>query len=169
MFSMRGSGGLLTSISHHVLENLSLRWQRVQCFRVGNTDIPDNKRIEVALQHIHGVGHRRAHQIISELGIGNRLTKDLTGVELNSLREEVSKYLTGGDLRRCVDGDIKKLADIRSYRGFRHACMLPCRGQRTKTNARTMKEHKRRDKGHLTRSQNLAEWMEKRQERDQEK
>ncbi|KAJ8774248.1 hypothetical protein K2173_009679 [Erythroxylum novogranatense] len=74
---------------------LVLSFSSVQCFRVGNTDIPHNKRIEVALQHIHGVGRRRAHQIISELGIGNRLTKDLTGVQLNSLREEVSKYLTG--------------------------------------------------------------------------
>lgn len=65
---------------------------------MGNTEIPNDKRLEISLQHIYGVGRSRACQILCELSIGNKLTKDLTGVELNSLREEVSRYLTGEDL-----------------------------------------------------------------------
>jgi len=77
---------------------LQFRCQRVQGLRVGNTEIPNDKKLEVALQYIHGIGCKRAHQILCELSLVNKPTKDLTGIELNSLREEVSKYLTGPDL-----------------------------------------------------------------------
>lgn len=71
---------------------------RIQGLRVGNTEIPNDKRLETSLQHVYGIGRSRAHQILCDLNIGNKLTKELTGVELNSLREEVSRYLTGEDL-----------------------------------------------------------------------
>uniref|UniRef100_A0A2P2J3Y5 Uncharacterized protein n=1 Tax=Rhizophora mucronata TaxID=61149 RepID=A0A2P2J3Y5_RHIMU len=164
---LRAHVGLLADIGHRLLQNVAFHCQRVQCLRVGNTMIPDHKRIEIALQHIHGIGRRRAHQILCQLGVGNRPTRDLTATEINLLKDEVSKYLTAGDLKRVVESDIKKLADIQCYRGYRHACMLPCRGQRTKTNARTMKEHRRRGIGNWERSQALAQNMEKYQEREQ--
>ncbi|CAI0375161.1 unnamed protein product, partial [Linum tenue] len=77
---------------------VQLRCQQVQCLRVGNSEIPNHKRLQISLQYIHGIGRSRAHQILVDLSIQNKLTKDLTGVELNALKEEVSKYLTGGDL-----------------------------------------------------------------------
>ena len=77
---------------------LQFRGLRVQCLRVGNTEIPNDKKLEISLQHVYGIGRCRAHQILCDLSIGNKLTKDLTGVELNTLREEVSRYMTGEDL-----------------------------------------------------------------------
>ncbi|CAI0466583.1 unnamed protein product [Linum tenue] len=138
---MLGVGRSLSDVSQRLLRNLALRCQQVQCLRVGNAEIPNHKRLQISLQYIHGIGRSRAHQILVDLSVQNKLTKDLTGVELNALKEEVSKYLTGGDLKRCVSGDVQKLIDSGCYRGIRHVDMLPCRGQRTKTNARTRKEH----------------------------
>ncbi|CAN1143642.1 Small ribosomal subunit protein S13, mitochondrial [Linum perenne] len=131
----------LSDVSQRLLQNVALRCQQVQCLRIGNAEIPNQKRLETSLQYIHGIGRRRAHQMLVDLSIQNKLTKDLTGVELNNLKEEVSRYLTGGDLKRCVSADVQKLIDSGCYRGIRHIDMLPCRGQRTKTNARTRKEH----------------------------
>ncbi|CAN1305790.1 Small ribosomal subunit protein S13, mitochondrial [Linum perenne] len=129
----------LSNVSQRLLQNVALRCQQVQCLRIGNAEIPNQKRLETSLQYIHGIGRRRAHQMLVDLSIQNKLTKDLTGVELNNLKEEVSRYLTGGDLKRCVSADVQKLIDSGCYRGIRHIDMLPCRGQRTKTNARTRK------------------------------
>ncbi|XP_044510330.1 small ribosomal subunit protein S13, mitochondrial [Mangifera indica] len=139
MIGLQNSAGLLSNISQRLLQTVTSRGLRFQCLRVGNTEIPNDKRLEISLQHIYGVGRSRACQILCELSIGNKLTKDLTGVELNSLREEVSRYLTGEDLRRCIKNDIGRLVDIQCYRGIRHQQGLPCRGQRTSTNARTRK------------------------------
>ncbi|CAK7347047.1 unnamed protein product [Dovyalis caffra] len=143
MLAWRGSVRLLTDINQSLLQNASFRCQRVQGLRVGNTEIPNDKKLEVALQYIHGIGRKRAHQILCELSLVNKPTKDLTGIELNSLREEVSKYLTGPDLKRRVKADVQRLVDIECYRGYRHVEGLPCRGQRTSTNARTRKEHQK--------------------------
>ncbi|CAN0883711.1 Small ribosomal subunit protein S13, mitochondrial [Linum grandiflorum] len=138
---MLGLGRSVRDVSQRLLQNVALRCQQVKCLRIGNAEIPNHKRLETSLQYIHGIGRNRAHQMLVDLSIQNKLTKDLTGVELNSLKEEVSRYLTGGDLKRCVSADVQKLIDSGCYRGIRHIDMLPCRGQRTKTNARTRKEH----------------------------
>ncbi|XP_065880484.1 small ribosomal subunit protein uS13m-like [Euphorbia lathyris] len=158
MFGHRGSVRLLADIKQRLLNNFPLHSQRVQCLHVGNTNIPDNKRLEVALQYISGIGRRRAHQILVDLSIENKHTKDLTGLELHFLKDEVSKYITGQDLKRCVQGDIQRLMGVQSYRGYNHACSLPCRGQRTSTNARTKKGQRNIDK---TRYQSLAESMQR--------
>ncbi|KAJ9146348.1 hypothetical protein P3X46_028627 [Hevea brasiliensis] len=165
MFGSRGSFGLLDNISRALFQNLSFRCQRVQCLRIGNAEIPNDKRLRFALQHIQGIGRQRAHQILNDLSIGNKFAKDLTGLELHSLRDEVSKYLIGEDLKRCVRSDIQKLVDVRCYRGFNHVCLLPCRGQRTSTNARTRKDQRNRDRSKWDAHQSLAETMQKRQER----
>lgn len=83
-------------LSHNSL--LQLRCQRVQCLRIGNAEIPNDKRLKFALQRIHGIGRQRAHQILTDLSIENKLAKDLTGVEIHSLRDEISKYMTGEEL-----------------------------------------------------------------------
>ncbi|KAI5597680.1 hypothetical protein POPTR_002G088400v4 [Populus trichocarpa] len=163
MLGLRGSVRLLTEINQSLLQNATFRCQRVQGLRVGNTEIPNDKKLEVALQYIHGIGRKRAHQILCELSLVNKPTKDLTGIELNSLREEVSKYLTGPDLARRVKADVQRLVDIECYRGYRHVEGLPCRGQRTSTNARTRKEHQKYG------SQEVAERIRKHQERSQAK
>ncbi|KAK4843200.1 hypothetical protein QYF36_005250 [Acer negundo] len=139
MIGIPSSVGSLSNISQRLLQTISFRGLRVQCLRVGNTEIPNDKKLEISLQHVYGIGRSRAHQILCDLSIGNKLTKDLTGVELNTLREEVSRYMTGEDLRRCIKHDIGRLVDIQCYRGIRHSVGLPCRGQRTSTNARTRK------------------------------
>ncbi|KAL5832309.1 hypothetical protein ACOSQ4_017663 [Xanthoceras sorbifolium] len=139
MIGFPSSVGSLSNISQRLLQIISFRGLRVQCLRVGNTEIPNDKKLEISLQQVYGIGRSRAHQILCDLSIGNKVTKDLTGVELNSLREEVSRYLTGEDLRRCIKNDIGRLVDIQCYRGIRHSVGLPCRGQRTSTNARTRK------------------------------
>ncbi|KAI8559267.1 hypothetical protein RHMOL_Rhmol04G0159200 [Rhododendron molle] len=104
--------------------------------RVGGREIPDNKRVEYSLQYIHGIGRTRAHQILCDLNIENKITKDLSQQEINSLRDEVSSYLIDFQLMRSNDLAVKRLKDIQCYRGIRHIQGLPCRGQRTKTNAR---------------------------------
>ncbi|KAF9687249.1 hypothetical protein SADUNF_Sadunf02G0073900 [Salix dunnii] len=163
MLGLRGSVRLLTEINQSLVQNATFRYQRVQGLRVGNTEIPNDKKLEVALQYINGIGRKRAHQILCELSLVNKPIKDLTGIELNSLREEVSKYLTGPDLIRRVKADVQRLVDIECYRGYRHVEGLPCRGQRTSTNARTRKEHQKYG------SQEVAERIRKHQERSQAK
>ncbi|GAV76224.1 Ribosomal_S13 domain-containing protein [Cephalotus follicularis] len=142
MLGVRCSVGKLSDIGLRLLENTSFHGLRVRCLRVGNTEIPDNKKLEVALQHIHGIGRNKAHRILCDLNIENKLTRELSGRELNSLRDELSRYLIGEDLRRCIRNDIARLVGIQCYRGIRHADGLPCRGQRTSTNARTAKGKK---------------------------
>ncbi|PKA54291.1 30S ribosomal protein S13, chloroplastic [Apostasia shenzhenica] len=112
---------------------------RIQCVRVGGVEIPNNKRVEYSLQHIHGIGRSRSRQILSDLCMVNKVTKDLTDGELIQLRDEVSKYMIEGDLKRFNRLAIERLKEIRCYRGIRHEMGLPCRGQRTKNNCRTLK------------------------------
>jgi small subunit ribosomal protein S13 len=108
--------------------------------RIAGTDIPNNKRVEVALRYIHGLGPSNSREILEKARVGNNpRVKDLTEDELNRIRDAVDKsgYLIEGDLRREISQNIRRLIDIGSYRGSRHRRNLPTRGQRTRTNART--------------------------------
>lgn len=109
--------------------------------RIAGVNIPTNKRVEVALTYIHGIGQTTAKQIIAKLGITpDRRVQDLTDQEVLRIREEIDANQTvEGDLRRETAMNIKRLMDLASYRGLRHRKGLPVRGQRTHTNARTRK------------------------------
>ena len=110
--------------------------------RIAGVNIPDNKRVPIALTYVHGIGTTSARKICEATGIDQtRRMKDLTEDELNKLRQEIDKdiYVIEGDLRREHSINIKRLMDMRSYRGLRHRAGLPVRGQRSKTNARTRK------------------------------
>jgi len=113
--------------------------------RVLGVDIPGRKRIEYAIQYIHGIGNTRAKQIVTAAGIDPaKKADDLTPEELRNLQNVVQAgYRVEGDLRREVAQNIRRLISIGSYRGLRHRKGLPVRGQRTKTNARTRKGPKR--------------------------
>ncbi|AGY58169.1 30S ribosomal protein S13 [Gloeobacter kilaueensis] len=107
--------------------------------RIAGVDIPREKRVEVALTYIFGIGPARALQILLSTGISPDLrVRDLSDAQVNTLREEIeSKYQVEGDLRRFENINIKRLMDIGCLRGRRHRLGLPVRGQRTRTNART--------------------------------
>lgn len=107
--------------------------------RVAGVDIPDNKRVEVALRRIYGIGPTVVLKVLQQAGVtGNPRVQDMPEEDLNRVREVVDKeYKVEGDLRREVNMNIRRLIDIGSYRGLRHRRGLPVRGQRTKTNART--------------------------------
>ena len=109
--------------------------------RIAGVDIPNQKRIEIALTYIYGIGRKTANQILAATGINpDTRAKDLTEDEVAKLRDEIdANYKVEGDLRRDVALDIKRLIEINCYRGIRHRKGLPVRGQRTKTNARTRK------------------------------
>ena len=113
--------------------------------RIAGVDIPRDKRVEVALTYIYGIGLPSAQKILAEANIdGNIRVKDLTEEQVNVIRDIVNnKYLVEGDLRRDVALNIKRLTEIGCYRGIRHRRGLPVRGQKTKTNARTRKGPKR--------------------------
>ena len=107
--------------------------------RIAGVDIPNAKRIEIALTYIYGIGRKTANQILESTGINpDTRAKDLTDEEVAKLRDEIEEnYTVEGDLRREVSMDIKRMVEIGCYRGIRHRKGLPVRGQRTKTNART--------------------------------
>ena len=107
--------------------------------RIAGVDIPNNKRIEIALTYIYGIGLKSAQDILAKTGVNpDTRAKDLTEAEVASLRDEIeANYNVEGDLRREVALNIKSLVEINCYRGIRHRKGLPVRGQRTKTNART--------------------------------
>ena len=109
--------------------------------RIQGVDLPRDKRIEIALTYIYGIGLKSSQKILAETGINpDTRVKDLTETEVNSLREIIDeKYTVEGDLRRQVALDIKRLMEIGCYRGIRHRKGLPVRGQNTKNNARTRK------------------------------
>ena len=109
--------------------------------RIAGVDIPNNKRVEIALTYIYGIGRKSANDILAKTGINpDTRAKDLTEAEVAKLRDEIeSSYSVEGDLRRDVALNIKRLVEINCYRGIRHRKGLPVRGQRTKTNARTRK------------------------------
>eukprot|EP01018_Ginkgo_biloba_P007100 Gb_24491 [translate_table: standard] len=111
----------------------------IRCARVGGVEIPGSKRIETSLQYIHGIGCTTARQILFDLGMENKTTRELAEEELTRIRDEVSKYMIEGDLRRFNALAIRRLKEIQCYRGRRHIANLPCRGQRTKNNCRTRK------------------------------
>lgn len=106
--------------------------------RIEGVDLPRNKRIEVALTYIYGIGPTRSNKILAKTGISPDVrVRDLTEAQESLLREAVGEHRVEGELRREVELNIKRLIDIGSYRGLRHRRHLPARGQRTKTNART--------------------------------
>ncbi len=109
--------------------------------RIGGVDVPDNKRIEVALRYVYGVGPTRAKETLEALGIdGNVRGKALTNEQIARIQSYVeSNYIVEGQLRRQEAQNINRLKSIRCYRGMRHSSSLPVRGQRTRTNARTRK------------------------------
>jgi len=108
--------------------------------RIAGVNIPNHQHTEIALTAIYGVGRSRARDICDAAGIKRSAKiKDLTETELEHLRNEVAKFTVEGDLRREVTMSIKRLMDLGCYRGVRHRRGLPCRGQRTRTNARTRK------------------------------
>lgn len=109
--------------------------------RIAGVDIPNAKRIEIALTYIYGIGRSSANHILTKTGIDpDTRAKDLTEEDVSKLRDEIEEnYKVEGDLRRDVALDIKRVVEINCYRGIRHRKGLPVRGQRTKTNARTRK------------------------------
>lgn len=109
--------------------------------RIAGVDIPNLKRIEIALTYIYGIGRKSAQDILQKTGINpDTRAKDLTEQEVALLRDEIeAHYTVEGDLRRNVAMNIKRMVEINCYRGIRHRKGLPVRGQRTKTNARTRK------------------------------
>ena len=113
--------------------------------RISGVDLPREKRIEIGLTYVYGIGRTSAKKILEETGIDpDTRVKDLTDAQEAALREVIDKnYTVEGDLRRAVALDIKRLTEIGCYRGTRHRKGLPVRGQRSKTNARTRKVPKR--------------------------
>ncbi|MET3861988.1 small subunit ribosomal protein S13 [Dietzia sp. 2505] len=113
--------------------------------RLAGVDLPRDKRMEIALTYIFGIGRTRAVEILERTGISPDLrTKDLTDEQLTVLRDDIEgNYKVEGDLRREVQGDIRRKIEIGSYQGIRHRRGLPVRGQRTKTNARSRKGPKK--------------------------
>ena len=113
--------------------------------RVAGADIPDAKRVEIALTYVYGIGRTRSVQILAETKINKDIrVKDLTDDQLVAIRDFIEgTYKVEGDLRRDVAADIRRKVEIGSYEGIRHRKGLPVRGQRTKTNARTRKGPKR--------------------------
>jgi len=108
--------------------------------RIAGVNIPNHQHTVIALTAIFGIGDTRAKGICAAAGIAESTKiKDLTDAEMDKLREEVGKFTVEGDLRREVTMNIKRLMDLGCYRGLRHRRGLPCRGQRTRTNARTRK------------------------------
>ncbi|NTW34596.1 MAG: 30S ribosomal protein S13 [Syntrophobacteraceae bacterium] len=113
--------------------------------RIAGIDLPKNKRIEIALTYIYGIGRTTSRKILDSAGISwNTKSDDLTDAEVNSIRQVIdSQFKVEGDLRTEVSMNIKRLMDLGCYRGLRHRRGLPVRGQRTHTNARTRKGPRR--------------------------
>lgn len=113
--------------------------------RFAGVDLPQNKRVEISLTYVYGIGKSLSNKILSKTSIDrNKKVKDLTDPEINRLREEIEKnHQVEGDLRRIEGLNIKRLTEINCFRGIRHRKGLPVRGQRTRTNARTRRGKKR--------------------------
>jgi len=113
--------------------------------RIAGVTIPEEKRLEIGLTAIYGVGRPRAREALEKLGIDfGKHPKDLATKEENSLREEIEKMHLEGELKRQISANIRRLKDIKSFRGTRHTKKLPVRGQRTKTNSRTVRGNVRK-------------------------
>lgn len=117
--------------------------------RIAGVNIPDNKRVEIALTYIYGIGLTTSQKILKDLSISpDTRTKDLTSEEANNLREVIEKkHRVEGELRHLIKQNIKRLKEIGCYRGTRHQKGLPVRGQRTKTNTRTVRGNTRKTMG----------------------
>lgn len=116
--------------------------------RISGITIPENKRVEIGLAYIYGIGRPLAKTLCQKAGVdGAKKSKDLTPDDENALRREIELYRIEGDLRREVAQNVKRLKDIKAYRGVRHMRKLPVRGQRTKTNSRTVRGNVRRTMG----------------------
>jgi small subunit ribosomal protein S13 len=117
--------------------------------RIAGVNLPNDKKIDVALTYLYGIGLTLSLKILADMKVdNNKRVKDLSDDEVNSLRNEIEKkYHVEGELRREVLGNIKRLKEIGCYRGSRHAKNLPVRGQRTKTNSRTVRGNKRHTMG----------------------
>lgn len=112
--------------------------------RISGVDLPREKRVEVGLTYIYGIGRSRSNEILENAGVSpDTRVKDLSEQELAAIREQISNFHLEGDLRRDVSMNIKRLREINSYRGRRHRMNLPVRGQNTKNNARTRKGKKK--------------------------
>ena len=112
--------------------------------RIAGGDITREKRVEISLTYIYGIGRTLSNKILKKVNINpDTRVKDLTDEQVNEIRKEITNYTVEGDLRREVALDIKRLREIGCYRGLRHRRGLPVRGQRTKTNARTRKGPKK--------------------------
>ena len=113
--------------------------------RIAGVDIPNQKRVEIALTYIYGIGRKSSNDILARTGIDpDKRAKDLTEDEIAKIRDELeAHYSVEGDLRRDVAMNIKRMVEINCYRGIRHRRGLPVRGQKTKTNARTRKGPKK--------------------------
>ena len=113
--------------------------------RIAGITIPEEKRLEIGLTSLFGVGRPRAQSTLAALGIGFEMRpKDLSAQQENDLREAIERFTVEGELKREISGNIRRLKDIKSYRGSRHAKHLPARGQRSKTNSRTVRGNVRK-------------------------
>lgn len=122
---------------------------RINMVRIAGVNLPDNKRIEIALTYIYGIGRSTSGKILANLGIDKNIrAREITAIQANKLREEIEKkHRVEGELRHEVKTNIRRLKDIGSYRGVRHQKGLPVRGQRTKTNTRTVRGNIRKTMG----------------------
>ena len=129
--------------------------------RIAGVDLPRDKRIEIGLTYIFGIGRKSANDILAATGVNPDIrVRDLTEDDVSKLREYIDhNYTVEGDLRRDVAFDIKRLIEIGSYRGLRHRKGLPVRGQRTKTNARTRKGPRRRPSPTRRNKEEVEEWL----------
>lgn len=116
--------------------------------RISGITIPDNRRLEYGLRIIYGVGHSRALSILEAAKVApSKKAKDVNPEEENTIRREMEKFKIEGDLKREIASNVKRLKDIKAYRGVRHLKGLPVRGQRTKTNSRTRRGNVRKTMG----------------------
>jgi len=116
--------------------------------RISGITIPEKKRLEVGLTAVFGIGRPRSRKILGEVGISfDARPKDVSPEDENKIRKLIESFKTEGDLKREISGNIKRLKDIRAYRGVRHSKGLPVRGQRTKTNSRTVRGNVRKTTG----------------------
>lgn len=116
--------------------------------RVQGINIPDDKRLEIGLTALFGIGRSKAQEILDKAKIDHgKRAKDLSTDEVNKIMQFIGEIKIEGDLKREISGNIKRLKDIKAYRGSRHARRLPARGQRTKTNSRTVRGNVRKTMG----------------------
>ncbi len=128
-----------------VTNNDKAKWKGENVARIASVDLPKNKRLDIALTYIYGIGQSNALKILDASGIDwTKTTEDLTAEEVNLIRKEIeTNYKVEGDLRRETNANIKRLMEIGCYRGERHKRHLPVRGQRSSTNSRTRKGPRR--------------------------